>query len=269
MKTVVLQSFRRQDVPRWLTQCLQSVQRWAADREWDYEFLDDVFFEFAPQWVRKRCGGNIYAIADVCRLQWLRDKLDAGYERAVCVDADVLIFAPERLNISVSGGYAFAHELFMRLERDGTFTPVEHFNNALMIFEQAQSVLDTYFDACLKNLRDLPPGKVPRTALGPALFDTLGQESPLELLAGVGLFSLTIMKQIALGGGPLTQEYLRYSPAPLAAANLCHFMRNETPSGNRVRFDGIYGQAVDKLLESRGDVMRYPQDIRSRMTNNW
>ena len=73
MKTIVLQSFRRFDVPLWLKQCMHSVAGWARQEGWDYECLDDSFLELAPDWVRQRCAGNIYALTDVSSCPGLVD----------------------------------------------------------------------------------------------------------------------------------------------------------------------------------------------------
>ena len=156
---------------------------------------------------------------------------------------------------SLAQGYAFAHELFLHVDDAGKTTPIEGLNNALMVFERGQTMLDSYLEACLARLRALPPGPVPRTALGPELLKELARAAPLATLDGVGLFTLAIMQQIAAGGGPLVQECMRRSRGPLRAANLCHFLRNATPVESRGRFDAMYGRAVKRLLDSAGRVL--------------
>ncbi len=252
MKTIVLQSFRQVDVPSWLTRSMESVRAWAGAHNWEYQRIGDEFFRFAPPWVRQRCDGNIYTLTDVCRLAWLRHTLADGYDRVVWADADILIFAPERLTVATRNGYAFAHELFLRVDTDGAVRPTIGINNALMVFEREQEVLDAYHAACLEVLRRLPPGPVPRTALGPTLLAALARESGLDTLAGVGLFTLAIMRQIAVGGGPLLALLAQLSPVPLGAANLCHFLRNETLLPQRPGFDALYAQGVQRLLASGG-----------------
>ncbi len=234
---------------------MQSVNVWARNECWDYKFINDDFFELAPGWVRKRCNGNIYALTDVCRLQWLRDQLDAGYERVVWVDADVLIFAADQINISTKRGYAFAHELFLKLDKQGGASPIYGMNNALMVFEREQSILDSYLNSCFETLSSLPSGRVPRTALGPKLLEKLNNENLLDTIKGIGLFTLAMNREIASNGGPLTRQYVSLSPATLGAANLCHFLRNSTPLSKRSQFDSLYEQAVINMLNSRGNVM--------------
>ena len=260
MKTIVLQSFRQHDVPWWLGRCMNSVAEWAKQAGWQYQFQGDAFFDLAPEWVHKRCTGNIYALTDVCRLQWLLEQLDAGYERVIWADADVLIFAPEQLDITSVNNHAFAHELFVHLESNGDITPVAGINNALMIFERSQTILDRYLKLSLSSLQNQPPGPVPRTALGPALLKELNtKDNPLKTINGVGLFTLAIMQELASSPGPLIRELILNSPKPPGAANLCHFLRNATPPFQRPYFDEIYNQAVSQLITTGRKIFNQEQ----------
>ncbi|MBL8382502.1 MAG: hypothetical protein JNM90_05475 [Burkholderiales bacterium] len=255
MKTVVLQSFRTRDVPRWMDACMQSVRAWAAAQGWAYEFMDDDFFGLAPDWTRWRCKDNHYAVTDICRLVWATRALDAGYERAVWADADVLVFDPAALRLEPGRGHGFARELFLHVAPDGVTTPHHGLSNALMAFERGDDALPTYLELCYAVLRGLPPGPVPRTALGPKLLNALAAKRPLAVIERVGLFSQAILEQVAAGGGALTREYLARSPTRPAAANLCHFLRNLTPPPRRAVFDAQYDAAVARLLESAGAVL--------------
>ncbi len=234
---------------------MASVRAWAQGLGWEYEFMDDAFFALAPAWVRERCAGNLYAVTDICRLAWLRNKLAEGYARAIWADADMLVFDPRNLAVPAGIGHGFARELFLQLNADATTTPARGINNALMVFERGDPLLETYLDTCLAHLRALPPGPVPRTALGPAMLGQMARNGKLNAIEGIGLFSLAIMQDIAGGNGALGREYLRLSTAPPAAANLCHFLRDATAPEDRALFDRIYESAVDKLLESRGTVL--------------
>ncbi|MES9905354.1 MAG: hypothetical protein ABW168_22100 [Sedimenticola sp.] len=198
----------------------------------------------------------------------MRNKLDAGYERVIWADADLLVFAPSRLNVQVQRGHAFAHELFLCMMPDGGVMPIEGMNNALMVFEREQDILDIYLNSALERLQTLPQGPVPRTALGPALLIKLACEFKLDMLHGVGLFTPALMHETTSGGGPLTLMCVRRSSAPLGAANLCHFLRNVTPVQEREKFDVLYDTAVHCLLDSGGNVLeraaQYQKSKRNR-----
>jgi hypothetical protein len=216
--------------------------------------MDDSFLSLAPEWVRSRCGDNIYAVTDLCRLQLLKNMLEKGYDRAVWVDADVLVFAPENLKIATEHGHGFAHELFFRFEHDGHYTALESINNSVMVFEKGQMLLDQYIAAAFNALRQSPEGPIPRTALGPTVLQKAYPQHELDRIYGVGLFTLAMMYEIVHGGGNLISDYVCAVPEPLGAANLCHFLRNETPVTHREQFDRLYMNAVDKLMCSDSDV---------------
>ena len=44
----IVQSFRRREVPDWITRCLASVRAWAESRGHAYVFVDDALFAYAP-----------------------------------------------------------------------------------------------------------------------------------------------------------------------------------------------------------------------------
>ena len=252
MKTILLQSYRTHDVPAWMAASMASVRAWGQGQGWDYEFMDDAFFTLAPDWVRERCAGNLYAVTDLCRLAWLQSKLKQGFERAIWADADLLVFAPRTLRIAAGLGHGFASELFLKVMPGGSAEPVYGVNNALMAFERGDPMLDAYLDACHARLRALPPGPVPRTALGPAILTELAAKHGLKRIEGVGLFSLAVMQDVARGDGAVLREYLRLSRVRPAAANHCHFLRNATPIAQRPQFDAVYDQAVQRLLATEG-----------------
>ena len=255
MKTIVLQSFRTHEVPPWIATCMASVRAWATSAGWDYECMDDAFFALAPDWTRWRCKENIYAVTDISRLVWARSRLEETWERVIWADADMLVFAPQDLQIAEGICHGFAGELFLHVDGHGKTTPTHGINNALMAFERGDPILGAYLEACYQCLRALPPGPVPRTALGPALLTRFAAAHPLTTIERIGLFSLTIMQQIADGGGPLTHEYLARSPYPPAAANLCHFQRNALTADMRPGLDRLYEMAVQHLIETRGAVL--------------
>lgn len=144
-RTVVLQTFRTDQVPSWMLTAMASVRRWASLRGYDYAFTDDAFFSYAPPWVHERSGEQIFPVTDVARLYYLKDYLAKGYERAVWIDADVLIFDQATFDIDVPSGYAFSREVMMGSDRSEHI----HFsrpslNNAVMFFREGNPMLDFY-----------------------------------------------------------------------------------------------------------------------------
>ena len=255
MKTIVLQSFRRHDVPAWIDACIASVRAWAAAAGWAYEFMDDAFLALPPAWARRRCADNLYALTDLGRLIWAGRMLAAGWERVVWADADILIFGAKGPQLEAGRGHGFARELFLHVDDAGISTRLHGLNNALMFFERGDPMPGALLAASYDSLRALPPGPVPRTALGPALLTQLSPTAGLNGIDGVGLFGVALMRQIAQGGGALTREYLRHSPTLPVAANLCHFQRNATPVDLHPLFDQLYADALVRLCQTHGAVL--------------
>lgn len=252
MNTIILQSFRNYDVPRWIELCIESVQRWADLESWDYEFLDDRFFEYAPGWVREKCRDNVYAVTDVCRLNWIQSKLDEGYDRVAWLDADVLVFDPSALSLVTTSGQGFAAELVLERQASGRFRAVHGINNAAMVFGQDRAVINTYLQACLSVLDQCEAGRVPRAALGPDLLKRLDQQLDLERLPGFGLLPPRMLKELARGVPRLLAEMIKRIPNRIGGANLCHFVRNARPAETRDAIDVEVTRAVEMLLETEG-----------------
>ncbi len=248
MNTIVLQSFRTVDVPFWLSQCMHSVRNWAKSHEFDYVFMDDAFFELAPESIRKACGANLYALTDICRLLWIKQMHGKGYKRVVWADADMLVMAPDRLHLDEMLSHGFAREYFLRIERAGRYVPVEGINNSLMFFEQEDETLDFYLQSCIDALMASESGKLPRTVLGPSLLKSLAKNRDLSLIEGVGLLTQAVMQQIAGGQNGMWTTLVGLHRGPLVAANLCNFLRSATPPNRRVQFDEMYKMAITRLL---------------------
>jgi hypothetical protein len=248
-RVAVLQSFRTVDVPSWIARCMDSVRQWALLQGWDYLGLDDRFLELPPDWVRQRCGRNLYAVTDVARLIWAQDVLSGDYERVIWVDADVLVFDPGGLarHVTAIQGHGFARELFLRVTGSRT-EPQWGLNNALMVFDRHAPVLADYLRICLERLEGYRDGEVPRTAMGPTLLQQLGTSRHLHRIEGVGLFTPAMLEPLARGRDALMRLYLSHCPVPPAAANLCHFMRNATAPAKRPAFDRMYMSAVERLM---------------------
>lgn len=255
--TIVLQSFRRHDVPEWMSRCLTSVREWAASSGFAYECLDDAFFDLAPAWVRTRCGPEIFPVTDIARLHYLQQMLAQGYQRVIWIDADVLIFKPEALRLQCQDGATFCEEWVSRVdEAGGLHIQPPGINNAVMVFEQNNPILPFYLHAAETRLRRLPPqAPISRTEIGPPLLHQLASVVPLACNQHIGLFNPWIMEAIA-EPTPATsarlQHYLKQIGYPLYAANLSHYNRHYANAEQRERLDWVYDGAVGRMLDSQG-----------------
>ena len=85
MKTIVYQSYRGDETPKWLENCMQTVKYWAELKGFHYQREDD-FFECVPDWYKDKVAGKINVIADLARLELAKKFLDQGYERTIWMD---------------------------------------------------------------------------------------------------------------------------------------------------------------------------------------
>ncbi|PKO34524.1 MAG: hypothetical protein CVU34_07155 [Betaproteobacteria bacterium HGW-Betaproteobacteria-7] len=247
MKTVVLQTFRDYNVPEWITLTMKSVREWSASRNYDYVFIGDEFFDYAPPWVHDKCGAQRLPITDFARLHYLKDYLSRGYERVVWVDADVLVFRPELFDINVPSGYAFSREILMLKNQDGKLhIGLPGINNAVMLFEQGNPMLDFYLLAAESILRQVAPGRLKHTAIGTEFLSKLARTMPLARLNCVGLFTPLLMADIAEGGRTLWPIYQKAFKYPMSAANLCGSMTSF--STEQQNTEEKYVRAIGQLL---------------------
>lgn len=247
MKTVVLQTYRDYNVPDWMTLTLQSVREWSAGRGYDYVFIGDEFFDYAPPWVHEKCGAQRLPVTDFARLHYLKDYLARGYERVVWIDADVLVFRPALFDIDVLSGYAFSREILMLKNQQGKLQiGPPGINNAVMLFEQDNPMLDFYLLAAESILRQVVTGRLKHTAIGTEFLSRLARTMPLARLNCVGLFTPLLMADIAEGGKTLWPIYQKAFKYPMHAANLCGSLTSFSTEQRNT--EEKYARAIDKLF---------------------
>jgi hypothetical protein len=220
MNTVVYQSYKPDGGPAWIRRCLDTVRGWALSRGFDYEFIGDEIFDRVPGWYRDRAANRIPVITDLGRLLLARDFLTQGYERTIWLDADVLVFDPDGLDIAVTEEYAFGAELWVQKGTTGKWQIHRNVHNAISVFTAGNSFLDFYIHACRSVVGRLEGGTPPQI-VGPKLLTTLHNIIGFPLIAEVGMLSPPVLRDIAAGSGPAFDLLKEHTPGSLAAANLC------------------------------------------------
>jgi hypothetical protein len=254
MQTLVIQSYRTRDVAAWIHLCLGSVQTWAAAAGYQYEFVDDRLFDYAPGWVREHCGKQLLPITDVARMRLLRERLEQGWERVVWVDADVLVFAPERFVLDGTAPYSLCEELWLRLSESLEIHTEEKVNNAVMTMTRGHPMLDFWIFAVEEILRVHAPHEIGPLTASTQFFTELAHIMPLRVLRNVGLLSPPVVRDIGRGGGTITREWARQFGHPIGAANLCASLQDK-PSAGAIVGAAEMQDAVDVLLRTRGAVL--------------
>jgi len=254
MRTLVVQSYRTRDVAAWIAQCLASVRDWAARRGFAYDFVDDRFFDYAPPWVRERCARQLLPLTDVARLYLLRERLDAGYERVIWVDADVLVFAPEAFTLAGVHGYSLCREVWLRVGADGAAQIEEKVNNAVIVADRGHPFLDFWRFATEEILRAHAAEDIGPLSGSTVPLTELARLMPVRVLPQVGLFSPPLVREAAAGGGPLLRAWAQHFGQPIAAVNLCASLQDRSAGGDSVGAAELEG-AVRQLLHTRGAVV--------------
>ncbi|MBS0589961.1 MAG: hypothetical protein JSR65_04920 [Proteobacteria bacterium] len=254
MKTLVVQSYRTRDVAPWLNDCLRTVREWAALRGYTHEFLDDRFFDYSPAWVRDRCGAQVLPVTDIARLYLLREKLRGEWDRVVWIDADVLVFDPDRFVLDEAAPYALCFEQTFSFQPDFGMHIGEAINNAVMFFVGSHPLIDFWICAAEETLRASEPDRIAATQVGTRFLSALGNAMPIRTMRNVGLFVPPLIRDIAAGGGVALDRWAERLRQPIAAANLCRSMQDREFSGATVGAAEMQ-KAVNRLLQTRGGVV--------------
>ncbi len=245
MKRVVIQSFRRQDVPEWIERCMASVRSWAAARGYDYQFADDSSFDLAGPDYLAKAQGNLRTITNLTRLILVRDALAAGHDEAVWMDADIFVFAPDRFDLPSPEGYAFARETWIERWQGDLWSVFASVNNSVVLFRQGQPDLQFLIDTIFHVARHRPLRG--NYQVGGDLVKGLWSSLAFPTFENVGMFSPDIIRALEGKVRPLLKAQARYHGTEVHAANLC---------GSSNYLGGVTQvqvmAAMDRLERSRG-----------------
>jgi len=221
LKTTVIQSYRTKNVPGWIQLCLKSGQAWAAACGYDYRFVDDKIFDKVPKWYVENTGHQIPTITDLGRLILIREEFSSGADRAIWLDADVIIFDPTKLIICDDFKYAFGREYWVQKNKNGRGLKVyRNVHNAICLFQKSNPFLEFYIHAC-KQIISRSSGNVPNQIIGTKFLTALHNIMKFDLIDSVGMASPLVLRDIAAGGGLALNRLYRITNGPLAALNLC------------------------------------------------
>lgn len=227
---------------------METVPQWAEQRGYAYRFYDDSFFDRVPAWFRERVRQLILPMSDLARLLVARELLDAGFDRVIWVDADVLIFNMERFEVDVAGNCAFCRELWLGEAGDGTMQIYTRVNNAVTMFMRDSKLLDFYIEAVQAFTRH-KPGRINRADLGTVFLSRLHALAHFPLLSNVGMISPWLLADIANGQGDLVRRYMEHVKMPVYAANLCGSLLGAGTNEADIE------KVVDILLATQGEAL--------------
>jgi len=248
--TVVFQSFRTQNVPAWIARCLQSACHWAKLRGFDYHFVDDQLFEYVPSELRARTQNKVI-LSDIARLLVSRELLSTGYNRAIWIDADVIVFDPESWELPTASDYYFTHELWPTPHPGGVRLDLRA-NNAVMVFSAGNPFLDCYIDCCRRILTS--DADLKNWHLGVRFLTGVRQVCPLPLLTNIGMLGPPLLEDILHGPKLLLTAYMRAMGTSLVAANCCASTSDSTV-GEFVVTEKVFEEVINQCIATKGGVL--------------
>ncbi len=252
MKAIVYQSYRRENVPAWMQQCMDSVRDWARQSGHDYHFSGDEFLALAPDWYRRKAGQEICPVTDLSRLLLAREFLAGPYELAIWLDADVLVFRPDAMQLSLPQGFAFTHEMWTHLGAHAEPVITHKVNNSVMLFARNNVHLGFFIDACLQIAHHRT--RLGKFDVGTDFLSRLRNILPFPLLESVGMLSPPLMADIVNGESRFLAHYGHALPQALACANLCASLQGQDIPHFSTD-NSTYETVVSRLLETRGDII--------------
>jgi hypothetical protein len=244
MRTIVFQSFRRENVPNWMACCMDSVANWTRARGYEYRFIGDELFDLLPKWFALSHSGRMLPLTDLARLKAAKKYLEEGFTRAVWIDADVLIFDTANFSVETEFGFAFCRELWLE-KRWGSTIADNRINNCVSVYERDNSFLNFYIYAA-EALARAKGRDLTDWDIGTNLLSTLGRTLPLPLLGNVGMFSAQIVHSLAYEEHHMLAEYGAHLGATLAAGNFC---------SSAIAKTGLLGADPHALLERAVNVL--------------
>jgi len=247
--TLVLQSWRSDTEPQWVQRCLNSVRQWAAQRHIGYRFEDDILFNRVPSVLRNILLDRPQIATDIARLRWIEHVLATETDTAIWLDADVLVFAPERFKPQIgSEGYLFGREFWAEIDDKKKLRVRQNVHNAFIAAERGNPFIPYYRHIAERILNQIQPGPANGLApqvVGPKLLNALNSIGQIPLSSEVAVLSPLVVKDIAAGGGyaleAMVNAMKKADALPPCAANLC-----QSVIGNHLD-DHTINLAIDAL----------------------
>jgi hypothetical protein len=217
VKTVVIQCYRRRDVPSWIGRCLTSVKAWADSRSYDHWLTDDDAFSLCGEDYLAKVGDNKRSINNLCRLELIRSAHAEGYERAIWVDADVFVFDRDNLDFPAAHRIMFPRETWVFPSERG-WAVMCTLNNCVVVCPAGEPDLDLI----IQTIRHVARHHEVRNnfQLGVELVRGLHRFLTFDLLPNVGMFSNHVIRAIAQNDEHVLGYQASYHETPVHAANL-------------------------------------------------
>jgi len=222
------------------------VKNWTRAHGYDYEFHGDEIFQICGSDYLNCVRGNVRSITNLARLELVRDAHRRNYDRAVWLDADVLVFDTENFRLPATKRYAFARETWV--ERRGSRFFISHgVNNCALVFMRGEPDLDMLIN--LTRHVALHRTITSNYQVGGDILKGLKNSLAFGTLENVGMFSPSVITGIAQNDRELLAVQAREFGSAVFAANLAA-AEYHAPIADR-----DLKKAMDLLEASQGSVI--------------
>ena len=167
---------------------------------------------------RKIAARKVIA-TDLARLYAIDAALKEGFDNVVWLDADFYIFKPESFVLPQSS-YAVGREVWIQEDKRGRLKTFKKVHNAFLMFRQQNTLLDFYRETAEKFLHQ-NTGQMPPQFIGPKLLTAIHNVCQLPVMESAGMLSPLVLQDIRSGAGKALERFIKRSPFPVYAANLC------------------------------------------------
>lgn len=222
------------------------MQRWANTRGYDYRLTDDSVFALCGPEYLAQVGDNKRSITNLCRLELIKLAFAEGYDRAIWMDADVLVFAPERLDFAPTERISFPRETWI-MPWDDRWVARLSLNNCVVLCPSQDTDLDLIIHATRQRARYAVTDNL---QVGGRLLRGLYEFMFFPLLANVGMFSNHTVMALASGHAEVLHHQAVRHGTPVFAANLCASEHLTPPVP-----EPMAHAAIDRLEETAGEVI--------------
>jgi len=248
MRTVVIQSAAPDHSSTWIGTCVNSVRAWADARGWNHVLSGDEFFDWVPHHLRDKFNAQKPLLSDIARLTWALSLFaeDSALDRVVWLDADVLVFAPDRLALGDTISFGVGRQIWVQPDSRGKLKIYRQVHNAILVMHRSSTALPFLKDAALK-IAERHDGPAAGQLLGPKLITALHNIASFDVIDAVGMASPLVVRDIAAGGGGAVEALRRETGNILAAVNLCASYRGKAVDGVQLP-DTLFENAVSHLL---------------------
>jgi hypothetical protein len=224
------------------------VRAWAASRAFDYELSGDDSFALCGEDYLARVGGNVRSITNLSRLILVQRAHAAGYDRAIWIDADIFVFAPEQFRIEVASRYAFARETWIARRGADEWFAQAGVNNSVFVCMAGEPDL-AFLIGAIRHIA-LHRTITSNYQVGGEVIKGLRASLGFPALDNVGMFSSDVVGALARREAPVLHALARFHATPIHAANLCAGSHYEPAC---TEADAL--AAIDVLASTRGEVV--------------